>query len=119
MIKKAILLKEINYHVISFLATGYWLGENTLTYYNDEGKQALGDLIGRVILLKDCKPLILEEFYQGMYNVDFTHVDIVQSDFNRKYDTSALKNWVGWTTKHKKFELVEKENYNWVKVFLG
>jgi hypothetical protein len=117
LIKKAILLKVESFPLISFLTTGYWLGEDTLTYYNDEGKQAQGDLVGRLALIEHCNKLILEEFYTGIYDIEFMHVEIRQSDFNRKVDSSNFKNWVGWTTKHKKFELIEPDNYSWIKKF--
>jgi hypothetical protein len=117
LIKKAILLKEESFPLVSYLTTGYWLGEETLTYYDDGGRLATGDLLGRLFLVEHCKAIILEEFYKGVYNATFMHVDIRQSDFNRKADTTGLKNWVGWTTKHKKFELIEPETYNWIKNF--
>lgn len=113
MIKKALLFKNISFELISFLSTGYWLGEEYLTYYDDIDKPAQGDLVGKLILLEHCKALILEELYKGIYNTEFMQVEIKQSDFNRKYDTSNLLNWVGWTTKHKKYELIEPEKYNW------
>lgn len=43
------------------------------------------------------------------------YVKVLESNFNRKFDTTNLKNWIGWTTKHKKFELQEPENYVWIK----
>lgn len=114
MIKKAILFKEENFPLISFLTTGYWLGEETLTYYNDMGKSAQGDLLGKLVLVEHCKTLILEELESGLYDVEFAYVEVIQSDFNRKYNTEGLKNWIGWTTKHKKFVL-ESENFNYIK----
>ncbi|MFN4150417.1 MAG: hypothetical protein ACK4IX_05695 [Candidatus Sericytochromatia bacterium] len=114
MIKKAILFKNPSFELISFLSTGYWLGEEYLTYYDDIDKPAQGDLVGKLILLEHCKSLILEELYKGIYNTEFMLVEIKQSDFNRKYDTSSFHNWVGWTTKHKKYELIKPEIYNWV-----
>lgn len=117
MKKKAILLKEKHFPLISFLSSGYWLGEETLTYYDDEGKLAVGDLLGQIILIEHCNKLILEEFYTGIYNVDFCHVEIEQLDFNRKTDSINFKNWVGWTTKHKRFQLIEPEEYKWIKKF--
>ena len=114
MTKKAILFKEVNFPMVSFLSTGYWLGEDTLTYYNDEGKQAVGDMLGKIVLVEHCNKLILEEFYSGLYNVEFAHVEVEQLDFNRRMDSSDFKNWVGWTTKHKRYVLVEQPEYNWI-----
>jgi hypothetical protein len=115
MIKKAILFKEQSFPLISFLTTGYWMGEETLTYYDDEGRLAQGDLVGKLVLAEKCIPLILEELHTGIYDTDFMYVEVTQSNFNRKMETSGLKNWVGWTTKHKKFELIVPETYTWIK----
>lgn len=114
MIKKAILFKNKSFELISFLTTGYWLGEEYLTYYDDIDKQAQGDLVGNLVLIEHCKSLILEELYKGIYKTEFSFVDVKQSDFNRKMDSSNFSNWVGWTTKHKKYELIEPEKCIWI-----
>ena len=115
MIKKAILFREKAFPLISFLTTGYWLGEEYLTFYDDEGKPAQGDLVGYIVTLEQCKPLILDELHNGVYNIDFMYVEVEQSDFNRKVDSSGFKNWVGWTTRHKKLVLIETPTYQWIK----
>lgn len=114
MIKKAILLKEKNFFLINYLNTGYWLGEEYLAYYDDKGKLAQGDLIGQLILVEDCIKIIKDELNQGIYNVKFAYVNVKREDFNRKYNISKLKNWIGWTTKHKRYDLIE-ENICWIK----
>lgn len=113
-IKEAIFLEEKNFHLINFLSTGYWVGEEVLAYYDDSGKLAKGDLLGQLILVENCIKLILDEFTTGLYKTNFMFVDIKKSDFNRKYDETLLKNWVGWTTKHKKYELIEPKEYKWI-----
>lgn len=107
--KKALLLKEVNFHLINFLYSGYWVGEDTLTYYDDSGHYAVGDLLGRLVLIDDCKKIILDEVFTGVYNVEYQIVEVEKTDFNRQYDTSTFKNWVGWKTKHKKYHLIEDE----------
>ncbi|MFN8670575.1 MAG: hypothetical protein U0457_00640 [Candidatus Sericytochromatia bacterium] len=104
--KKALLLKEKNFFIINFLNTGYWVGEEVLAYYNDHGKLAKGDLLGNLILIDDCIKIILDEFFTGIYNIEYDIVNVIKTDFNRKYDTTQLKNWVGWTIKHKKYEVI-------------
>lgn len=115
LLKEAILFKELSFPLISFLTTGYWLGEDVLTYYDDLGKLAQGDLLGRLVLVEHCKKVVLDELHTGIYETDFMYVKVLESNFNRKFDTTNLKNWIGWTTKHKKFELQEPENYVWIK----
>lgn len=114
MIKEAILLKEENFFLINYLNTGYWLGEEYLAYYDDKGKLAQGDLLGKLIIVEHCIKIIQEELNKGIYKIDFAYVNVKREDFNRKYNTSGLKNWLGWTTKHKRYDLIN-ENINWIK----
>lgn len=114
MLKKALFFRNEVFHLISYLNTGYWLGEETLTYYDDQGKPAKGDLLGRIILLDDCIPIILEEFYTGIYNEEFMIVEVEKNyDFGRKTPTESFKNWVGWTYKHKFIQLLAEEKSEW------
>lgn len=114
-LKKALLLKETNFYLINFLYSGYWVGEEALTYYDDSGSYAVGDLLGRLILIDECKKIILDEFFTGLYKAEYMLVEVEKTDFNRQYDTSTFKNWVGWKTKHKKYQLIEPSSYNWLK----
>lgn len=103
MQKKALLFTNEVFHLINYLNTGYWVGEDTLAYYNDSGNLAQGDLLGRLILIEHCNKLILEEFYSGIFKEDYKEVEVEQKDFNRKMDTSKFKNWIAWKTKHKMY----------------
>lgn len=107
MSKKALLFNNEVFHLINYLNTGYWVGEDTLAYYNDSGNLAQGDLLGRLILIEHCNKLILEEFYSGIFKEEYKEVEVEQKDFNRKMDTSELKNWIAWKTKHKMYIIKE------------
>lgn len=106
MIKKALLFKNQVFHLINYLNTGYWVGEETLAYYNDGGFLAQGDSLGKLIIIEHCNKLILEEFYSGIYKEDYKEVEVEEKNFNRKMDTSDFKNWIAWKTKHKMYIVV-------------
>ncbi len=106
MKKKALLFENQVFHLINYLNTGYWVGEEVLAYYNDGGNLAQGDLLGHIILIENCNKMILEEFYNGLYNENFSIVEVEQKDFNRKMDTTNFKNWIAWKTKHKMYQLI-------------
>ena len=106
MNKKAILFENEVFHLINYLNTGYWVGEEVLAYYNDGNELAKGDLLGKIILLDHCNKLILEEFDKGMYEEKYSIVEVEQKDFNRKMDISSFKNWIAWKTRHKMYQVV-------------
>ena len=106
MKKKAILFTDEAFHLINYLNTGYWVGEEVLAYYNDGGNLAYGDLLGRIIMIDHCNKLILEEFEKGVFNQEYQIVEVEQQDFNRRMDTSSFKNWIAWKTKHKMYTVI-------------
>lgn len=114
-IKKGILLKTAFFPLINYLHAGYWAEQESLIYYDDIGKSAQGDLLGRLILLEDCIKLVLAELFEGIYQIEFMMVDVTKTyDFGRLDDTSIFKNWLGWTSNHKKLCLIEPEPFEWV-----